>query len=77
MQFCEMVMTLELCRHPQSAAQVDRAEDYAAALGVSGIAMETTRTALEQGAAVAAADLERVYGDILPEVSERPCATGT
>jgi len=71
LRFCEMVMTLELCRHPQSAAQVDRAEEYAAALGVTGIAMETTRTALEHGAAAAAADLERVYGEILPEVSER------
>jgi hypothetical protein len=71
LQFCEMVMTLELCRHPQSAAQVDRAEEYAATLGVTGIAMETTRTALEHGAAAAAADLERVYGEILTEVSER------
>ena len=71
LRFCEMVMTLELCRHPQSAAQVDRAEEFAAALGVTGIAMETTRTALEQGAAEVAADLERVYGEILPEVSER------
>jgi hypothetical protein len=71
LQFCEMVMTLELCRHPQSAAQVDRAEEFAAALGITGIEMETTRTALEQGAAAAAADLERAYGEILPEVSER------
>ena len=71
LRFCEMVMTLELCRHPQSAAQVDRAEELAAALGVTGIAMETTRTALEQGAAEVAADLERVYGEVLPEVSER------
>jgi hypothetical protein len=70
-RFCEMAMTLELCRHPQSAAQVDRAEEYATALGVTGIAIETTRTALEQGAAVAAADLERIYGDILSDVSER------
>jgi hypothetical protein len=71
LQFCEMAMTLELCRHPRSASQVDRTEEYATALGVTGIGIETTRTALEQGAAVAAADLERIYGDILPEVSER------
>ncbi len=70
-QFCEMVMTLELCRHPQSAAQVDQAEEYATALGITGIGIETTRTSLEQGAAVAATDLERIYGEILPEVSER------
>ena len=71
LRFCELLMTLELCRHPQSAAQVQCAEECAAALGVTGIAMETTRTALEQGAAVVAADLERQYGEILPEVSER------
>ncbi len=71
LRFCEMVMTLELCRHPQSATQVDRAEECAVALGVTGIAMETTRTALEQGAAAVAVDLERIYGTILPEVSER------
>ena len=71
LRFCEMVMTLELCRHPQSAAQVECAEQCAATLGVTGIAMETTRTALEQGQAVVTADLERIYDDILPEVSER------
>jgi hypothetical protein len=71
LRFCEMVMTLELCRHPQSAAQVDRVEECAAALGVTGIAIETTRTELERGAAAAAVDLERIYGQILPEVSER------
>ena len=71
LRFCEMVMTLELCRHPQSAAQVDRAEELAAALGVTGIEIETTRNALERGTAAVAADLERAYGQILSEVSER------
>lgn len=69
--FCEMLMTLELCRHPQSAAQVDRVEEFAAALGVTDIALETTRTALERGSAVVAGDLERLYGEILPDISER------
>ena len=71
LRFCEMVMTLELCRHPQSPAQVSCAEACATALGVTDLAMETTRTALEQGAAVVSVDLERIYGEILPEVSER------
>jgi hypothetical protein len=71
LRFCEMVMTLELCRHPQSAAQVSRSEACAAALGVGDIAVETTRMALEQGAAAVSVDLERIYGDILPEISER------
>jgi hypothetical protein len=71
LRFCELVMTLELCRHPQSAAQVERAEEYVSALGVTGIALETTRNALEQGNEKVAADLERSYAEILPEVSER------
>lgn len=71
LRFCEMLMTLELCRHPQSVAQVDRVEACATALGVTGIALETTRTALERGSAVVTGDLERIYGEILPEISER------
>jgi hypothetical protein len=69
-RFCEMAMVLELCRHPQSATQVARVEDYAAALGVHGVELDTTRTALERGAAVVAEDLERSYREILPEISE-------
>lgn len=71
LRFCEMLMTLELCRHPQSAALVDRVEQCAAALGVTGLALETTRTALERGRDVVTGDLERIYGEILPEISER------
>lgn len=71
LRFCEMLMTLELCRHPQSLAQIDRVETCAAALGVTGIALETTRTALERGSASVTGDLERLYSEILPEISER------
>ena len=71
LRFCELAMVLELCRHPQSAAQVDRVEDCAAALGVTGIALETTRTELERGRAVIAGDIERLYAEVLPELSER------
>lgn len=70
LRFCEMAMVLELCRHPQSAAQVDCVEHCAATLGVHGIALESTRTALERGAAIAGEDLERTYRAILPEISE-------
>ncbi len=69
--FCELMMILELCRHPQSVTQVEKAEEFATALNVSNIALETTRTALERGSAVVAGDLERLYGEILPEISER------
>ncbi len=69
-RFSEMAMVLELCRHPLSMAQVERVEDYVAALGVDGIELQSAREAIEEGAAVAAADLERSYREILPEVSE-------
>jgi hypothetical protein len=70
LRFCEMLMALELCRHPQSAAQVARVEEYVSAMGVSDIELETTRAALERGADEASKDLERFYGEILPELSE-------
>lgn len=70
LRFCEILMTLELCRHPQSTLQVARVEEYVAALGIGGIEIETTREALEQGAEQTSADLERTYGEVLPEISE-------
>ncbi len=70
LRFCEILMTLELCRHPQSAPQVERVEEYVTALGVSDIEIETTREALERGADETSKDLERFYGGILPEISE-------
>lgn len=70
LRFAELAMVLELCRHPQSAAQVDRVEAYVRALGIDDLAVETTRTALERGAAIATEDLERTYRSILPEISE-------
>ncbi len=70
LRFCEILMTLELCRHPQSQKQVARVEKYVSALGVSEIEVETTREALERGADETSKDLERFYGEILPEISE-------
>ena len=32
LRFCEILMTLELCRHPQSEPQVARVEEYVSAL---------------------------------------------
>ena len=72
LRFCEMVMVLELCRHPQSAAQVAVRRGSARPRSASRASRwRRPATALEQGAAVVAADLERLYGEILPEVSER------
>jgi hypothetical protein len=70
LRFCEMLMTLELCRHPQSAKQVARVEEYVSAMAVGDIELETIRSALERGADEASRDLERFYGEILPEISE-------
>jgi ubiquinone biosynthesis protein Coq4 len=70
LRFCEILMTLELCRHPQSSKQVSQVEAYVSALEVSDIEIETTREALERGADTASEDLERFYGGILPEISE-------
>jgi hypothetical protein len=70
LRFAEMMMTLELCRHPMSLEQVDLAEKYVTAMGVDRIEIETTRTAIVKGAEAAATDLERCYQQILPEISE-------
>jgi ubiquinone biosynthesis protein Coq4 len=70
LRFCEMLMTLELCRHPQSKHQVESVEAYVSTLGISGIEIQTTREALEVGADQASTDLERFYGEVLPEISE-------
>src|SRR5262249_46457807 len=39
----ELLVTLELCRHPQTATQVARVESYAAGLGVDGPELEIVR----------------------------------
>jgi hypothetical protein len=70
LRFAEIMMTLELCRHPMSKEQVDLAEKYVAALGVDDVEIETSRTAVVKGAEAAATDLERFYQQILPEISE-------
>jgi hypothetical protein len=70
LRFCEILMTLELCRHPQSEAQVETVEEYVAALGVGDLEIQTTRETLERGADETSKDLERFYEAILPEISE-------
>ncbi len=69
LRFCELAMVLELCRHPQSAAQVQRVEDCAGALGVTDIALETTRTELERAVRSSPAT-SSLYAEVLPEISE-------
>ena len=69
-RFAEIMMTLELCRHPMSKEQVALAEKYIAAMGIGDVEVEVTRTVITRGAEAAATDLERCYQKILPEISE-------
>jgi hypothetical protein len=66
----ELMVTLEFCRHPQSAAQVEQVERYAAALGTGGPELEIARDWVDQGVARAMADFERFYAEKLETLSE-------
>jgi hypothetical protein len=69
-RFCEILITLELCRHPQSENQVSAVEAYLSALRINQVELQIIRESLEKGADEASKDLERFYGGILPEISE-------
>jgi hypothetical protein len=66
----ELMVTLELCRHPESAAQVERVEQYADALGFDGPELEITRDWIDDGVERATADFDRFYGEKLETLSE-------
>jgi hypothetical protein len=66
----ELMVVLELCRHPLSSAQVDRVEAYASALGEEGPGIATVRDLVSAGAATAAADLHRFIGTVTPDLAE-------
>ena len=55
----ELLVLLELCRHPASDAQVDRVDMYADALGESGPGLDLARSLVRSGARVAMADYYR------------------
>jgi len=61
--FHEMLFTLEACRHPLTAAQVARAEEYARALGADGPDLELFRTFVADGRERASADFARFLAD--------------
>jgi hypothetical protein len=66
----EILVTLELCRHPETEAQVARVEEYAHALDVGGPHLEICRTWIEEGAERATEDFDRFYAEDLPSLSE-------
>jgi len=49
----QFMVLLEMCRHPLEAAQVDRTEAYAAALGEDGPGLEAMRVLIRDGTAAA------------------------
>ena len=66
----ELMVVLELCRHPQTQAQVQRIEDYAGALGLSGPELEIFRDWIRDGTARATEDFDRFYAEELEQLSE-------
>jgi len=67
----ELMVLLELCRHPLSDAQVARVDEYAAALGESGPGLEMARDLVRSGAETAQADFFRFYEPHAADVAEQ------
>jgi hypothetical protein len=67
----ELMVLLELCRHPISEAQVVRVDEYAAALGESGPEMQMVRDLVRESAAVARADYSRFAESEAEDLAER------
>jgi hypothetical protein len=75
----ELMVLLELCRHPTSDAQMQRVDEYAAALCESGSGLAIARTLVREGAEQAMADYNRYVGDtaqVLAEPSLRDAYSG-
>ena len=67
----ELMVLLELCRHPLVDAQVTRVDEYAAALGESGAGLDMARDLVRSGAETAKADFFRFYEPHADDVAER------
>lgn len=72
----ELMVLMEMCRHPLSEPQCDRVDDYLAALGESGPGSELVRDVIRQGAAEAMADYMRYVDDVQGDLEE-PTLRGT
>ena len=66
----ELMVMLELCRHPLSDAQVTRVQEHADALGETGVGLVVARTLVNEGAAAAAADYLRFLFGMQAEFEE-------
>ena len=69
-RFKELMVTLELCRHPESPAQIARVEDYARAVDEMDSSMVITRRWVDEGCARRTEDFDRFYAEKLPALSE-------
>ena len=69
-RFYEILVTLEMCRHPLDDAQVSRVEQYSAAIGLAPRELEIFRDLIDQGAKRAAADFSRYFDDMIMGRSE-------
>ena len=66
----ELIVMLELCRHPASAEQVARVERYTSELGWGRPDLEIVRHWIDDGVERATADFDRFYGESLGRLSE-------
>jgi hypothetical protein len=66
----ELMVALEFCRHPQSAAQVERIEHYSRELGIDGPELQIARDWIDAGVERATADFDRFYAEKLETLSE-------
>jgi hypothetical protein len=71
----ELMVLLEMCRHPMSDEQVARVDEYAAALGESGPEMQMLRDLVRDSAAVARADYGRFAEKEAEDLAERSLRT--
>jgi len=65
-----LLVVLELCRHPLTAAQDARVEEYAVALSLDGMGLEFCRDLVVKGAEVARADHDRFEAELGREQRE-------
>lgn len=66
----ELLVLLELCRHPGSDAQTRRVEEFAAALDQSGPGLAIARALVHQGADHALTDYQRYVAYLKPDLDE-------
>ena len=69
-RFHYLLVVLELCRHPFTAAQEARVAEYAAALALDGMGLEFCRDLAARGVAAARADHDRFEANLRVEQQE-------